>query len=190
MHNEVKFIFKTLIKVPVIIAVAYAIFNLFAFCFIYFKVLGVSYVVMQTAVENNYLPASELIMLYDYVDGFNDIDMVENASIIVAVENKSSDTPNYIAMNNRTDTSPTIAGVADAHDARTRVQYGHTVTVGVTADYVFVWPLDYRTTQRDADGNLVSADDSGGYMGQDRTNNNIVIVYDVPGLKYYPDLLS
>ena len=36
MNESVKFIFKTLLKVPVFILVAYAIFNLFAFSFSYF----------------------------------------------------------------------------------------------------------------------------------------------------------
>ena len=54
MTDGVKFIFKTLIKVPVYIVAAFGIFNIFAFCFIYFRLLGVSYVVQQTAIENTY----------------------------------------------------------------------------------------------------------------------------------------
>ena len=53
MAENVKFIFKTLIKVPIIIFVTYFIVNLFAFTVSYFRLLGVSYVVLQTAIENN-----------------------------------------------------------------------------------------------------------------------------------------
>ena len=67
MSDGVKFIFKTLLKVPIIILVTYAIFNAFAFSLSYFKILGFSYVAMQTAVENNYLPTQELNTLTTYL---------------------------------------------------------------------------------------------------------------------------
>ena len=60
MSDSVKFIFMTLIKVPCIIFAAFFIFNIFAFFFIYFKVLGFSYVVMQEVVENNYINNSSV----------------------------------------------------------------------------------------------------------------------------------
>jgi hypothetical protein len=71
MEDEVKFIFKTLIKVPCIIFVAYLILNLLLFSYTYFKLLGMSYVVMQTCVENNYIPNSEFTDLLNYVDDLN-----------------------------------------------------------------------------------------------------------------------
>jgi hypothetical protein len=71
MSDEVKFIFKTLIKVPVIVFVCYLILNVLLFSFTYFKLLGMSYVVMQTVVENNYLPNSEKEDLLKYIDTLN-----------------------------------------------------------------------------------------------------------------------
>ena len=68
MTDSVKFIFKTLIKVPIFIFVAFFILNIFSIAFIYFKMLGLSYVVMQTAVENNYLPDSEVSMILTYLN--------------------------------------------------------------------------------------------------------------------------
>lgn len=196
MTDGVKFIFKTLIKVPVIIAAAYGIFNIFAFCFIYFKMLGLSYVVMQTAVENNYLPEQELTQIYNYVKQMeDDIYMIENADIIVGV----TDEGNYVVTGGNMSTDST-----GDEDARKKIQYGKVVTVGVTCDYKFIWPLDYRAAGdgvaekvdglNNQSGNvdlgfsneaLQQAGTSGGPI---ETNNNISIVYTVPGLKYYPDL--
>ena len=191
MSDGVKFIFKTLFKVPLFILISYGIFNAFAFCFIYFKMLGVSYVVMQTAVENNYLPQTELLTLYNYVNEFNNIEMVENATLIVGAENMDTANPDYVPMANATDTSATVAIAANSSDARRKVQYGHTVTVGVTCDYMFVWPLDYRTANRASDGTLVDAGSGAmNITSSDVTRNAITIVYTVPGLKYYPDLLT
>ena len=67
MSDEVKFIFKTLLKVPVIIVVSFLILNIFAFFFIYFKVLGLSYVVMQTAVK---ITTYHLLSLIHFVTMF------------------------------------------------------------------------------------------------------------------------
>lgn len=197
MSDSVKFIFKTLIKVPVIIAVAYGVFNIFAFCFIYFKMLGLSYVVMQTAVENNYLPQKELGTLYDYVHQMDeDIEMIENASIIVGIDEDG----NYLSMDNDKDTSPEYD-----NDARRKQQYGKQVTVGVTCDYIFIWPLDYRAADdgvaektQGLDGNTGAVDtgfspdlmqEAAANGSAIRSNNAIQITYTVPGLKYYPDLL-
>ena len=59
MTGTVKSIFKTLVKVPVTIIVAYFIINLVLFSYFYFRFAGVSYVIMQTAMENNYIPETE-----------------------------------------------------------------------------------------------------------------------------------
>lgn len=186
MADSVKFIFLTLIKVPIIIFIAYGILNLFAFCFIYFKMLGVSYVVMQTAVENNYLPASELNTLYTYVDSFNNISMVENATIIVGGTGLDTSNPNYAVMSNSGDTAATIPdNGTNSSDARSKKQYGRTVTVGVTCDYKFIWPLMPNKVQ-----GMGSTTPPQTNTGRVTANNDITIVYTVPGLRYYPDLHS
>ena len=195
MSDGVKFIFKTLIKIPVIIAVAYGIFNIFAFCFIYFKMLGISYVVMQTAVENNYLPEQELTQLYNYVKQMeNEIYMIRNADIVVGV----SDTGSYNVTNGN-------MAAQFENDARRKQQYGKQVTVGVTCEYVFIWPLDYRAAgdgkaeqvaglsgksgEVDLGFSNEALQQAGVNGGPIETNNNISIIYTVPGLKYYPDLI-
>lgn len=192
MADNVKFIFKTLIKVPVIIAVSFFVFNLFAFCFIYFKLLGASYVVMQTAAENNYLPPNELKTLYNYVDSFNDLVMVQNATIVISKDSSGE----YLGMTSVNDTVDS----GNADDARKKRQYGREVTVGVSADYIFVWPLQpekvdgLNKESAGQDGQAVYGDDSidlnGEYENAVLTGNNITIAYTIPGLHYYPDMLT
>lgn len=190
MSDSVKFIFTTLMKVPILIFIAYGIFNLFAFCFVFFKMLGVSYVVMQTAIENNYLPHTELLTLYEYVDSFNDITMIENASIIVGGTGLDTASPNYVAMSGATDTTATLSQTANSSDARRKVQYGHTVTIGVTCDYVFIWPLTYRVPGHNGAATPVQDPSNAQNAGINTARNAINIVYNVPGLRYYPDLLN
>ena len=202
MSDEVKFIFKTLFKVPVIIFVSFFILNIFAFFFIYFKVLGASYVVMQTAVENNYLPRAELNQLVNYVCDWNSIPMVSNAGIVIDKNERYVDASNIDTLS------------YSENDARRRQQYGGTVTCGARADYVLVWPLSYRETMEGAGYDSVAAQtgDNVGVNGWDnssptfngfkseddlqqmreekQTGITISLYYTVPGLKYYPDLLT
>ena len=207
MSDEVKFIFKTLIKVPVIIMVSFFILNVFAFFFIYFKVLGTSYVIMQVAVENNYLPASEIQQLYTYINDWNasagGVPMVENAGIIVFAGGTDVKT-----MTNISDTTP----IYGEKDARTRKQYGNSVTCGIRCDYTMVWPLSYRETFKGAgydavagetgdttSTNGLNGDGFDGFKSEDDLEQMrkdkwytfpIEITYTVPGLKYYPDMLT
>ncbi len=230
MSDEVKFIFKTLLKVPIIIVVSFLILNLFAFFFVYFKVLGLSYVVMQTAVENNYLPKTEVNTLCNYAYTFEDIPMVTNAAIIVGRDSSN----NYEYTQTAVDTSQLISGsdddsgknaigdvgtknynyhAPDSGDANTalhKVQYGKPVTVGVHCGYKLVWPLGYKETidgvdatgtsqgvgdgVQGFDGTGVTAFKGTAQLENDRADKETLIQFDichtVPGLKYYPDLLS
>ena len=225
MEGGVKFIFKTLIKVPVYIYAAFLVFNIFAFCFIYFKMLGFSYLVQQTAVENNYLPKEQMDSFAEYLTDFdNSVAMVENCNIIISDKYDADKDTNPVSTLglNRTTSGGTPKYVAKATkvDALQRKQYGADVTIGVTCNYVWVWPLDYRNTKADGiDSSYDGADIAGGVLGgydssanpdtrtmagtgnmitDMRVNNkgsattdtpNIVIMYTVPGLKYYPDIV-
>lgn len=171
MQDGVKFIFKTLIKVPVIILVVYAVFNLFAFSFSYFRLLGFSYVAMQTAVENNYIPESEYSTLTAYLESL-DTAMLDNLTL-----------------------------TCESDGGNKKVQYGTPVTVTVSAHYRFIWPLmpaEQTSTGVAADG-FDGNGDSGTWLNdaqldakraayENNIKNNITISYTVPGLKYYPDL--
>ena len=222
MTDGVKFIFKTLIKVPVYIVAAFGVFNIFAFCFIYFRMLGVSYVVQQTAIENNYLPKQQVNTLMNYIGSIQDIEMVDHVGVIIG--EAGEDTGDYVFITPDTYNSsyPTSSplfstkgsGNAPTINALEKRQYGGTVTVGVCARYKFVWPLDHDVVEgiggpsgnngadvnagRDTalnKGNLSDNLDANSARGTNAgdegyENTNIVITYVVPGLKYYPDLLT
>lgn len=170
MSDNVKFIFKTLIKIPVIILVVYAIFNVFAFSLSYFKLLGFSYVAMQTAVENNYIPEEEKKTLNAYLDSMETY-MLENCTLECYSEAGSDK----------------------------KVQYGTAVTVEVSAHYRFIWPLMPAEQRTGAAAEGMNGQNTGTALSDDQLkeareayeknpNNNISIKYTVPGLKYYPDL--
>jgi hypothetical protein len=169
MEEEVKFIFKTLIKVPIIILITYLVFNLFAFAFTYFRLLGFSYVAMQTVVENNYIPATEATTLTNYLNSM-ETDILTNLKL-------------------GCDTNPSDATFCDditdpaTRGQNERVQYGKPITVTVSARYKWVWPLiQPKGVDGEGDATLLSAN-----TDEESMKHNIVIQYTVPGLKYYPD---
>lgn len=222
MSDGVKFIFKTLFKVPVIIFVSFFIFNILAFFLIYFKMLGFSYVIMQTAVENNYLPTQELNQLAEYAHNMEKDTIFQNNTYIITWYDASASTnadqdsraqkdvvygipkaggsPGY--MTNRFGFSGD-SGTATANgdykgDASQKKQYGRTSRVGCCTEYQIVWPLDYKDTFTQeyvpglGGGAATTKGDS--ELEQMREDNTIKIpiriVYQVPGLKYYPDLIN
>lgn len=167
MEDTVKYIFKTLIKVPCIIVASYLVFNIFCYGLISFKLLGVSYTVMQTAVENNYIPEEEKNTLEAY---FQELD-------------NSSELINNVGFTSDTDFA--------------KHQYGSTVNVGVTADYKFILPLmPYQQTsdgivaagKTNKVTNWLSDSELATVRKANETENNITFSYTVPGLKYYPDM--
>lgn len=179
MNDSVKFIFKTLIKVPILVFVFYFVFNIFAFTHTYFKVLGLSYVVMQTAVENNYLPPQELGTLQDYMDSITNTGVATNGMILVnSINDPLTD------------------------DATIRRQYGEEVAIGVSVEYKFIWPLLPNEQLANPNEKFKGMDEDSAFSGfadqgtlearrtdpQHAVGNNITFVYKVPGLKYYPDL--
>ena len=202
MSDEVKNIFKILIKVPLIILVAYLVLNAFAFAFVYFKLLGASYAVMQVAIENNYLPDREYQTLEKYVEDFNNIKFVNEAHVITSSD---SDATHATRGNNTS-----------------RKQYGATVVVGVSAKYKMIWPLTYTQTIKEdstvskdqrinkkieegsvpginsgrslefKDDTQLDGDDGDREKAATKTDSNgnqmFRFVYTVPGLKYYPDM--
>lgn len=197
MSDSVKFIFKCLIKTPIYILISYLLANLFLFSMFYFKFLGVSYAVMQTALENNYIPSNEMTGLtksvndiYRYPDG-SVSQVIPSAEIFINVD--GSDT----TYNND------------------RRQYGNQIVVGVKYKYRWIWPLmpeEYGQVPADI-GSLRGAEigvvtstgnedkniDGKSSLSEaeldrlrkekaDKGTNEIKILYKVPGLQYYSDL--
>lgn len=175
MSDSVKGIFKILIKVPVIIAVSYLIFNLFAFTVSYFKLLGVSYSVMQIAMENNYIPTNE----------------------IQTITEDPSTTPSGKFMQLRYNTNllqnvrivcDTTGTTADSLVNNKKRQYGNNISVGVIGTYTWLVPFRQTVTGYIKDGTPVSTSSVGTKGQLTKNSTEIRIVYNVPGLKYYPDL--
>lgn len=177
MSDGVKFIFKTLIKIPCIICVIYAIFNIFFFSLTYFKMLGVSYAVMQTAIENNYIPPSERDTLQNYINSIAEGDFVSSAYLICDANGDGV----Y---------SKYEEGGAAGTEYLKRCQYGSTVRVGVTFKYKMIWPLKPQNEINTNDDNNSGVNVLGYNEVEDVTGGGLNITYEVPGLKYYPDLLA
>ena len=215
MSDGVKFIFKTLLKVPCIIFAAFFVFNVFAFFFIYFKVLGLSYVVMQEVVENNYITDAQYSAgggLRDYFNTIDNIPMAANTNLIVGVDTNNE--PVYLDVANNLHNANTGATAALANtyrSARSRVQYGQARCVGVHCDYTIIWPLSYNQAQGlnngvngGASNPLYNSIQTHYNSANDPYTNNapagatysrghyisipLNIFYVVPGLKYYADL--
>lgn len=155
MTDSVKFIFMTLIKVPCIIFAAFFVFNIFAFFFIYFKMLGFSYVVMQEVVENNYINGSQLNQLNAQFAAIDDIPLAENTNIIVGLSPSVDSTgKNIPACYNKATGSIVLttnmgAGTTVFGDsALTKTQYGRQKTIGVHCDYTIVWPLSHNNAMQ------------------------------------------
>ena len=213
MSDSVKFIFKTLIKVPVLIFIAYMFLNIFAFFFIYFKTLGLSYVVMQETVENNFMTQSEFNQMNDYLEKINEIPLVVNASIIYG---KGSDgKPVYCPVNssNRmTGYSGSIHGpsgrTVTTDSAFHKSNYGTAKTVGIHCEFKIVWPLDYNIANRSVANNTTQTFKGAknkvimktkykmknDYYNKQHDNKSkhkfsvkipLNIYYTVPGLRYY-----
>lgn len=189
MSDSVKFIFKCIIKVPIFIMISYFIANLFFFSLFYFKFLGISYSVMQTALENNYLPPTEKTALEKSLKSIYQYDDGSTSKVIPRAEV-------YIDNNNRK-------------------QYGKTMTVGVKYTYRWIWPLmpeEYGQTTANVDSLTGGENGLATNTGQgdkmvngksdlsdqqlaakrsekaDKGTHEIQILYVVPGLQYYSDL--
>jgi hypothetical protein len=158
MDESVAFIFKTLIKVPCIIFVSFFIFNIFAFCFIYFKILGLSYVLMQEVVANNYITSSQYDQIWkSSLTDLNDTALVSSVGIIVGKDNSgnlvystsssAASHTNYIYR--VSDSGKTTLGTnSDAKTCvGTKYQYGKVRTVGIYCKYTIIWPVSYNKSK-------------------------------------------
>lgn len=168
MEDGVKFIFKTLLKVPIIIFVCYLFFNIFTFAFTYFRALGISYVVMQTVVENNYIPPQEKSTLQAYASSMT-TEMAYNWKIV------GTETKQQYGKTANAGVSYTYKVIwplmpyeqYNNEDGQVEGFNGTDTTGG--------WASDTELDSRREDSNHL-------------LTFNITIDYDVPGLKYYADL--
>ncbi len=190
MSDGVKMIFKTLLKIPAIIAVSYIIFNIIFMLVFYFKFLGLSYTVMQTCMESNFIPERERVAIQSGLDDIcNNSNLISNAYVAVYDTSRRGSNNAYVptrpnASNNR------------------RTQYGSSKTIGIHYDYTWIWPL--MPQEYGVHATEVHAGDDIGNLSNNSTIYNdgtlnslreskkrvlpFDIYYTVPGLQYYADL--
>ena len=158
MSDEVRWIFKTLIKVPVIVFGAFLVFNIFAFGYTYSKALGLSYVAMQEVVENNYITGSQANQFRRYFYDIEQTPLIHNMTLItgkvgnqISLWDKNSNNLGdvYTGYMSRLTDSTELARystVSPADHAGVKVQYGHDKTVGIHCEFSILWPLSYQYT--------------------------------------------
>lgn len=184
MSDGVKFIFKTLIKVPFIIFVSFFIFNIFAFTVSYFRIVGASNTLQQAIMDNNYLVDSDKTTFENYTKLLK-TNCLDNIQIIVDTDGNEYVPGNYQWKNERE-------------------QYGNVITCGITARFKPIIPLIYTDTLEDgkvrgygstytgASGGTKSSADLE-KLRKDKNENaegNITVVTKVVGMQYYSDLAT
>jgi len=167
MSDGIKFIFKTLIKIPLIIAITFAIFNLFAFGLSYMKILGLSFVAKQVAMENNYIPAAESLILREYMDNYLETELLP----VVKFTDDTQFTRQQYG-------SAVKVGVEAKYKVVLPLMPKEQIH-GSFAGYDGTGFHGFKT-QAEIDAFKAERDS--------RIKSNIRIEYLVPGLKYYPDM--
>lgn len=154
MEDSVRSIFMTLIKIPCFIVISYIVFNIFAFSMIYFKMLGVSYMVSEVALENNYIPNTEKESLENYfaeIDGDYSVRETKPSGDYTWTYYRASnvggrstvdsitliDNLHLVVNTDGTGSEP----ATEAENNNTKVQYGNPVRAGIAWDYYWIWPL-------------------------------------------------
>ena len=163
----------------------------------YFKVMGLSYVVVQTAIENNFIPTSEGDTLNSYAKSLEN-GFLKHVAIGCDTQN-SSTSVSLLLSSNSLSSSGICYDISSANTSNNKkVQYGKPIKVTVLAQFVAILPL---VNPGEGSLSLESSDAMNYYMdtydptvsdhsSYDINDSNIIFEYTVPGLKYYPDLNS
>ena len=209
MENGVTWIFRTLIKVPIIIMTSFVILNIFAFTVSYFRIVGASNTIQQVVMDNNFIPAHELETFNNYLASLETAYLQDIKVVIDTDVDDTTSTP-----------SDNIAPYMDDDSliiSNHKRQYGNVADCGVTARYKFILPLQYPETLEG--GQVVgyggtASGAAGGVRGDvdtlrgdtaatqsvnkdfddlegtraDSFGGNITVVNRVIGMQYYSDL--
>lgn len=204
MERGVSFIFRTLIKVPIIIMVSFFIFNIFAFTVSYFKVIGAVNAIQQVAIDNNFLPQEDVDTFKKYLEQEVETTYLQNAQIIINTDGRDFDKQFINSDGQRVDVDMNDFDPENT-SVNERKQYGNTITVGVTAEYRFIWPLMHIETLDDGRVQVYGPGQGQANTGitetfttadqqeaerQRRADSvgNITVVNKVMGMQYYSDL--
>ena len=195
MSDGVSFIFRTLIKVPVVIFSSFLVFNLIMFTFAYSQALGISYVVMQTVAENNYLSGSQLQQINNTLADFNSIEYVQ-VNLIGGTTNSGNDYAYLDTNGNVIRVGGEEVSLDSNSSVKSKRQFGSSVICGIRYNYKMIWPL--MSEDKTGDGGLsedgrLTGDGAGMHQLEyneelEEDGIDIVLAYKVPCLKYYPDI--
>jgi len=163
MEGSVKFIFKTLVKVPAIIIVCYIFFNIFSFVLSYFKLVSASYTIMQVGMENNYIPSRQEQSIKNYLSTLN----------------------TGVLSNVR------IAGERTYNVRRQygeELEVGVSARIKFIWPLMHHEQFEASSDPDQAFGKMLSRSELAAKRNDKEVKQNIVITYKISGLQYYPDL--
>lgn len=158
MSEQVIFIFKTLIKIPVYTLIVYIVFNCFAFGGAYFKMLGASHAIEMMVIEDNFLTQTNReIIAPNGTEAYGNANsfvgslvtgITPRVTVIDCVEGDDPLNDNSIACSAEIDNRIDVIGNVDATTVRVRhsedtnrTQFGTMRTCGIIWQYQFILPL-------------------------------------------------
>lgn len=186
MSDEVKFIFKTLIKVPCIIVVAYIVLNIFGLFYTWFTLIGLQNVLTTTIANNNYINANTMDEIVAQLGKMQETAFIDHINLVVGTDGAGEPIVVPVARKNATTganetVTPDAATIGSAlgvlnnekTNIMTKCQYGNYKTIGIQCFYTIQWPLMPReyTNNANADANgTLAADGLAGFQAMDRTS--------------------
>jgi len=145
MGDTIRFIFRTLIKIPLIIIAVYLVINVIAFTMSYMRLYTLAQVAVNTAMENNFIPESEFNAIMAHAGGTNagtfrdglTNNILNEINVTVTTVPLLYGVPYTIHGNARYGIGHSIdVGVEDQ-----RVQYGSEITIEVEGSYLWMLPI-------------------------------------------------
>lgn len=139
MSDGVKFIFKTLIKVPIIIAIVLFLFNIFNFVMYYTRLYTLTQMVESIVMENNYIPADLRDTVVDYSASMSNRNRSFLRNIDIVDEEYNKDTG--AVTSNRLWLSFANSNTVHYSTDYAKLQYGNSRRITVQGAFVWVIPL-------------------------------------------------
>lgn len=194
MEDSIKGVISIIIKMMVIIASMYIVFNVVAFISSYFRIMGASYSLQQIVMENNYLPEAELNAFQGYLDSI-ETTFTPDMHVVVFTDRGPGETDSFWRLD-----EDSVPGEYTDYESlfnanvNERVQYGTTIYVGVCSDFKAMFPFMFNETI--VGEKVAGYSGTGGDFKSDAqlqaerkySRAHIDVVQPVVGLQYYSDL--
>lgn len=172
----------------------YLITNVIGFFLAYMRVSSASYALQQKAMENNFIPEEEMEAFQMHLNNLKSA-YVQDLHIVVYTDKGPGETGAFWRKDeDEVPVDYTDYSVFFKDNVNERVQYGHTIYVGVACDFRALFPFLYNETIKS--GKVAGNNGSGSDFLSDEelkrsrkyTVGHIDIVEPVIGLRYYSDL--